>query len=89
MRSTGFLVLVLGATLGAMPAAAEPFDGTWSGTLSCAQLSITIGPLRVPLQLTVSHGRASYSRHVLNQQGTAVVGSEEGMGTVGDRKSVV
>jgi len=65
MRLAGLLVLASGVTL-AVPAMAELFDGTWSGTLSCSQLSITIGPLRVPLQMTLSHGHAGYSRQVLN-----------------------
>jgi hypothetical protein len=83
--------LVLAPWLGliAGPATAQSFDGKWSGTLRCDALSFTIGPLRVPLEMTVSGGRASYEREVLNAQGSAVVGTEEGTGTVDHDGNIV
>ncbi len=63
--------------------AAEDLSGTWRGTLSCAKLSFTRGPQKVPLDVTVSGTTASYSRQVYNRDNTAVVGTEEGTGTVG------
>jgi hypothetical protein len=64
--------------------AAEGFDGKWNGTISCAKLSFTKGPFKVPIDMTVDKGAASYVRDVYNRDGTQVVGTEEGTGTIGD-----
>jgi hypothetical protein len=72
---------LLAATI--VGAAAESFDGTWRGTLGCAKLSFTKGPQKVPISLTVSGTSVSYSRDIYNRDNTAVVGKEEGSGTVG------
>jgi hypothetical protein len=61
---------------------AQSFDGAWKGEISCAKLSFTKGPLKVPMDLTVSGGKATYSRDVLNADGSRIVGTEEGTGTV-------
>jgi hypothetical protein len=64
-------------------AGAESFNGTWHGTLNCGKLSFTKGPQKVPINLTVSGTSVSYSRDIYNRDNTAVVGKEEGTGTVG------
>jgi len=71
---------LLAATI--VGATAEAFDGTWHGTLSCAKLSFTKGPQRVQLDVTVSGASVSYSRDIYNRDNTAVVGKEEGTGSV-------
>jgi hypothetical protein len=64
-------------------AAAEGFDGKWSGTFSCAKLSFTKGPLKVAMDVTVANGVATYARDVLNADGSRIVGTAEGTGTIG------
>jgi hypothetical protein len=64
--------------------AADDFDGKWTGTIGCAKLSFTKGPFKVPLEMTVEKGAATYVRDVYNKDGTQVVGAEEGSGTIGD-----
>jgi len=66
------------------PATAEDFDGKWTGTINCAKLSFTKGPFKVPMEMTVDKGAATYVRDVYNKDGTQVVGTEEGTGTIGD-----
>jgi hypothetical protein len=72
---------LLAATI--VGAAAENFNGTWHGTLTCAKLSFTKGTQKVPIDVTVSGTSASFSRKIYNRDNTAVVGTEEGSGTVG------
>jgi hypothetical protein len=69
--------------LQAPAATAEGFDGKWTGTIRCAKLSFTKGPLKVPMDMTVEKGAATYSRDVLNADGSRIVGTEEGTGTIG------
>ena len=64
--------------------AADDFDGKWTGTINCAKLSFTKGPFKVPMEMTVDKGAATYVRDVYNKDGTQVVGTEEGTGTIGD-----
>jgi osmotically-inducible protein OsmY len=66
----------------AMPARAAPPDGKWTGEISCAKLSFTKGVAKVPMDLTVSDGKAAYRREVMNADGSRIVGTEEGTGTV-------
>jgi hypothetical protein len=61
---------------------AQAFDGAWTGEMSCAKLSFTRGPLKVPIDLTVSGGMATYSKDVLSADGSRIIGTEEGTGTV-------
>jgi hypothetical protein len=72
---------LLAATI--VGAASENFNGTWHGTLTCAKLSFTKGTQKVPIDVTVSGTSASFSRKIYNRDNTAVVGTEEGTGTVG------
>ena len=79
-----FLTSIAACCLPQAPATAEDFDGKWSGTINCAKLSFTKGPFKVPMDMTVDKGAASYVRDVYNKDGTQVVGTEEGTGTIGD-----
>jgi hypothetical protein len=72
---------LVAATIGG--AAAESFSGTWHGTLTSAKLSFTRGTQKVPIDVTVSGTSAGFSRKVYSRDNTAVVGTEEGTGTVG------
>jgi hypothetical protein len=73
-----------GCVLQAPSAFAEGFDGKWSGTISCAKLSFTKGPVKTAMEMTVDKGAATYSRQVYNADGSRIVGTEEGTGTIGD-----
>jgi hypothetical protein len=70
-------------TLSALPSFAQSRDGTWRGEFACAKLSFTRGPQRVPMTVTVSGSSVNSTRQIYNQDNTAVVGTEEGSGTVG------
>jgi len=63
-------------------APADDFEGKWTGTINCAKLSFTKGPFKVPMDMTVEKGAATYIRDVYNKDGTQVVGTEEGTGTI-------
>jgi hypothetical protein len=65
-----------------LPSFAQSHDGTWHGEFACAKLSVTRGPHRIRMSVTVSGNSATYSRQVYNQDNTAVIGTEEGSGTV-------
>ena len=67
-------------------AAADDFDGKWTGTINCAKLSFTKGPFKVPLEMKVEKGAATYIRDVYNKDGTQIVGTEEGTGTIAGGK---
>ena len=81
-----FVTLIAGSCclLQAPAGAADDFDGKWTGTINCAKLSFTKGPFKVPMDMTVEKGTATYVRDVYNKDGTQVVGTEEGTGTIGD-----
>ena len=66
--------------------AADDFDGKWTGTINCAKLSFTKGPFKVPMEMKVDKGAATYVRDVYNKDGTQVVGTEEGSGTINGGK---
>jgi hypothetical protein len=86
MRIWFLFAAIIAASCWTLPAAtaAEGFDGKWTGTISCAKLSFTKGPFKVPMDMTVEKGAATYVRDVYNRDGTQVVGTEEGTGTIGD-----
>jgi hypothetical protein len=68
--------------LSGSPSFAQSHDGTWHGEIACAKLSFTKGPQKVPMTMTVSGNSATYTRQVYNKDNTAVVGTEEGTGTI-------
>jgi hypothetical protein len=66
---------------------AQTFDGNYQGTLVCEQVPYAAGPLRAPLDITISGGSVKFARPVFNLDGTRVFGSEIGGGSVdGDGK---
>jgi hypothetical protein len=79
-----FTALAACAGVFAVPAGARAasFDGAWAGQLTCAKLSFTTGTLKIPMDLKIDGGKATYRREVLNRDGTRVVGTEQGSGTV-------
>jgi hypothetical protein len=66
-----------------LAAAAEGFDGKWTGTFSCAKLSFTKGPLKVPMDITVANGAVTYARDVLSADGSRIISTVKGTGTIG------
>jgi hypothetical protein len=75
-------IICLVAIAYSVPVFAGPLDGKWSGDITCARLSFTTGTVKVPMSMTVSDNKATYNREVLNHDGSRVVGTEEGSGTV-------
>jgi hypothetical protein len=69
-------------TFSASPAIGQSIDGMWRGEISCAKLSFTKGPLKIPIDVAVSGTVAVFSKNVLNADGSAIVGTEEGEGTI-------
>jgi hypothetical protein len=62
--------------------AAETWDGTWRGQMTCAKLSFTKGSQNVPVEVVISGRRVTFARKVWNQDNSSVVGTEEGSGEV-------
>jgi hypothetical protein len=56
--------------------------------MSCAKLSFTKAPQKVPIEMTVSGSHVSFARKVWNQDNSAIVGSEEGRGEIGTKGSL-
>ncbi len=80
---TAVRTLIMGLMVAyAAPALAGPLDGKWNGEIACANLSFTTGTVKVPMDMTVADNKATYKREVLNHDGSRVVGTEEGNGTV-------
>src|SRR6201981_383707 len=84
MRIRFLFAAIIAASCWTLPAAtaAEGFDGKWTGTINCAKLSFTKGPFKVPMEMNVEKGAATYIRDVYNKDGTQVVGTEEGTGMI-------
>jgi hypothetical protein len=81
---------LLAALLALAPAAAHAqADGAFPGTLSCDALPTGKNALRVPVTVTISGGRASYT-FPAQAPGSASGGTETGTGTLGpDRRLVL
>jgi hypothetical protein len=60
----------------------QTLDGNYQGTLVCEQMPYAAGPLRAPLDITISGNTANFARPVFNLDGSRVMGSEIGSGTV-------
>jgi hypothetical protein len=90
--SPGKFILVLSSAIVAVPPAlhaqqapsgtTQVIEGTWKGEMSCAKLTFTKGPQKVPIEVMISGRSATFSRKVWNQDSSAVVGTEEGTGEV-------
>jgi hypothetical protein len=83
LTSTGFLISANAqSTQPSEPAHTQALDGNYVGTLVCEQLPYAAGPLRAPLDLTIAGNKATFARPVFNLDGSRVVGSEVGTGTL-------
>jgi hypothetical protein len=56
--------------------------------MRCAKLSFTKGPQKVPVEVLVSGGKATFARKVWNEDNSAIVGTEEGGGELGAGGSI-
>ncbi|MCC7281398.1 MAG: hypothetical protein IT556_03370 [Acetobacteraceae bacterium] len=74
---------LLGALLlGAMPAAAQSFDGVWQGRIRC-EAAGSLGALNAPIKVTIAGNRASYEREIRSTSDRSqVLATETGSGTV-------
>jgi hypothetical protein len=68
--------------LAAAAAAAEPYDGAYSGMITCAQVPGGAGPLKTRISATVSGGQVTYERALLSSKGERTGNFERGAGTV-------
>jgi hypothetical protein len=57
-------------------------EGTWHGTLKCEKLPWTKGPQVVPIDIALAGAAVTFARQIYNSNDTAVIGSEEGAGTI-------
>jgi hypothetical protein len=66
------------------PAQARALEGKFRGMYVCEKLPTTRDILRAPFDLVIEGGRVQFARPLFNLNGTRVVGSELGRGTLGD-----
>jgi hypothetical protein len=67
-----------------LPASAQTPDGAYRGTLNCAKLSWTKGPLtNEPVSVAIANGKITYSRTLYGADRSMVIGQESGTGTLG------
>jgi hypothetical protein len=81
LRTSLFVAASL-ASLGCLTADAQPLPAKFRGAYVCGTLPTTRGILRTSLDLIVDGGNAWFARPLFNQNGTLVVGSEIGFGTI-------
>ena len=60
----------------------QTLDGNYQGTLVCEQMPYAPGPLRAPLDINVTGNSARFARPVFSLDGSRVMGSEIGSGTL-------
>ncbi len=86
MTSRDFALTALAAlaagSLVSANAGAQAIEGKFRGTYVCEKLPTTRDILRVPLDLIIADGSVHFARPLFNVNGTRVVGSELGSGTV-------
>jgi hypothetical protein len=83
MASRVFAVAALAAgSLLAANASAQAPEGKFRGMYVCEKLPLTRDILRAPLDLVIDGGSVQFARPLFNLDGTRVVGSELGKGTV-------
>ena len=75
--------LLLTSLLLTLSISAANFSGKWTGTFSCAKLSFTKGPLKVPMEMMVEKDAATYNRDVLSADGSRIISTVKGTGTIG------
>jgi len=66
-------------------ARAQFFDGTFRGTLICEKVPATADMLSAPLDINIRGGNVQFARPLFNLDGTRVIGSELGTGTIDDQ----
>ncbi|MCW5748613.1 MAG: hypothetical protein KIT36_20660 [Alphaproteobacteria bacterium] len=67
----------------ASPAAAESFDGTYAGTISCESIvGVSQRPLRGSFKMTINAAAARYEREIQTGQGQPTGVFERGSGSV-------
>jgi hypothetical protein len=64
------------------PTAKTSVEGTYQGTLVCEQMPYAAGPLRAPLDISVTGNTAKFARPIFTLDGGRVVGSEVGSGSL-------
>jgi hypothetical protein len=63
-------------------ARAQSFDGTFRGSLVCEKMPATADMLSVPLDVNIRGSNIQFARPLFNLDGTRVIGSELGTGTI-------
>ena len=63
-------------------ARAQSFDGTFRGSLVCEKMPATADMLSVPLDMNIRGNNVQFARPLFNLDGTRVIGSELGTGTI-------
>jgi hypothetical protein len=75
------MVIVVMSQLTAM-ARAQSFDGTYRGSLVCEKTPATADMLSAPLDMNIRGNNVQFARPLFNLDGTRVIGSELGTGTI-------
>jgi hypothetical protein len=65
-----------------MSARAQSFDGTFRGSLVCEKAPAAADMLSVPLDMNIRGNNVQFARPLFNLDGTRVIGSELGTGTI-------
>jgi hypothetical protein len=63
-------------------ARAQSFDGTFRGSLVCEKMPATADMLSAPLDVNIRGSNIQFARPLFNLDGTRVIGSELGTGTI-------
>ena len=63
-------------------ARAQSFDGTFRGSLVCEKMPATADMLSAPLDMNIRGSNVQFARPLFNLDGTRVIGSELGTGTI-------
>jgi hypothetical protein len=83
MASRVFAVTALAVgSLVSANASAQALEGKFRGMYVCEKLPTTRDILRAPLDLVIDGGNVQFARPLFNLDGTRVVGSELGRGTI-------
>ena len=81
IRTFPLMVIVVMSQLTAI-ARAQSFDGTFRGSLVCEKTPATADMLSAPLDMNIRGSNVQFARPLFNLDGTRVIGSELGTGTI-------
>ena len=81
IRSFPLMVIVVMSQLTTI-ARAQSFDGTFRGSLVCEKMPATADMLSAPLDMNIRGDNVQFARPLFNLDGTRVIGSELGTGTI-------